>query len=115
MQVAPRPQPGLSIRDERWDADTYHYCYVDHYRNRCERFQLISGAATVTYEAQVVVARPADVIMRDASETPVTSLPDEVSHLCHAQAICLPDELGHDAWQRFGGLTTWLGTSAGDR
>lgn len=105
MQVAPRPQPGLSIRDERWDADAYHYCYVDHYGNRCERLQLASGAATVTYEAQVVVARPADLIVRDAQETPVTSLPDEVLSFVMPSRFCLPDELGHEAWQRFGGLT----------
>jgi transglutaminase-like putative cysteine protease len=105
IQVAPRPQPGLSIRDERWAADAYHYCYVDHYGNRCERFQLAGGAATVTYEAHVVVARPADLIVRDAGETPVTSLPDEVLNFVMPSRFCLPDELGHEAWQRFGELT----------
>ncbi|MDQ2897193.1 MAG: hypothetical protein M3Y09_16385, partial [Actinomycetota bacterium] len=62
MQVAPRPQPGLSISDERWVADAYHHCYVDHYGNRCERFRLAGGAVTISYEAHVVLARPADMI-----------------------------------------------------
>jgi transglutaminase-like putative cysteine protease len=105
MQVAPRPQPGLSIRNERWDTDAYHYCYVDSYGNRCERIQLTGGPATVTYDAHVVIAQPADVIVRSAAETPVASLPDEVLNYVMPSRFCLPDELGNDAWQRFGGLT----------
>jgi transglutaminase-like putative cysteine protease len=105
MQVAPRPQPGLSIRDEHWAAEAYHYCYVDHYGNRCERFQLAAGATTISYEANVVVAQPADVIAQRAGETPVASLPDEVLSFVMPSRFCLPDELGHEAWQRFGGLT----------
>jgi transglutaminase-like putative cysteine protease len=104
VQVAPRPQPGLSIRDERWAAETYHYCYVDHYGNRCERFQLAGGPTTITYEAHVVVAQPADVIARRAAETPVGLLPDEVLSFVMPSRFCLPDELGHEAWQRFGGI-----------
>ena len=105
MQVAPRPQSGLSIRDERWTTETYHYTYVDHYGNRCERFELPSGQGSVTYEAHVVVAHPADLMVRDARETPVTSLPDEALNYVMPSRFCLPDELGHEAWQRFGGLT----------
>jgi transglutaminase-like putative cysteine protease len=105
MQVAPRPQPGLSIRDESWAAEAYHYCYVDHYGNRCERFQLAAGATTIRYEAHVVLARPADVIARSAVETPAVLLPDEVLSFVMPSRFCLPDELGHEAWQRFGGLT----------
>jgi transglutaminase-like putative cysteine protease len=105
MQVAPRPQPGLSIRDERWAAEAYHYCYVDHYGNRCERFQLAAGATTISYEANVAVAQPADVIAQRAGEIPVASLPDEVLSFVMPSRFCLPDELGHEAWQRFGGLT----------
>ncbi|HEX4010959.1 MAG TPA: transglutaminase family protein [Solirubrobacteraceae bacterium] len=104
MQVAPRPQPGLSIRDERWAADAYHYCYVDLYGNRCERFALAGGCTTVGYEAHVVLAQPADVIARGAVETPVALLPDEVLSFVMPSRFCLPDELGHEAWQRFGGL-----------
>jgi transglutaminase-like putative cysteine protease len=104
MQVAPRPQPGLSIRDEQWAAEAYHYCYVDHYGNRCERFQLSAGATTISYEANLVVAQPTDLIAQRAGETPVASLPDEVLSFVMPSRFCLPDELGHEAWQRFGGL-----------
>jgi transglutaminase-like putative cysteine protease len=109
MQVAPRPQPGLSIRAERWDTSAYHHCYVDHYGNRCERFELAEGTATVSYAADVVIARPADLIDPRASETPVASLPDDVLTFVMPSRFCLPDELGHEAWQRFGGLPPGAG------
>ncbi len=105
MQVAPRPQPGLSIRDELWAADPYHYTYVDSYGNRCERFELPASPATIIYEAHVVIAQPADVIEPDALETPVAALPDEVLNYLMPSRFCLSDELGSEAWQRFGGLT----------
>ena len=105
MQVAPRPEPGLSIRDELWAADAYHYTYVDSYGNRCERFELPPGPATVIYEAHVIVARPVDVIAQSAREIPVGSLPDEVLNYVMPSRFCLSDELGSEAWQRFGGLT----------
>ncbi len=105
MQVAPRPEPGLSIRDELWAADAYHYTYVDSFGNRCERFELPPGVATVIYEAHVVVARPVDLIAREARETPVGRLPDAVMNFVMPSRFCLSDELGAEAWQRFGALT----------
>ena len=104
MQMAPRPEPGLSIRDELWAADAYHYTYVDSFGNRCERFELPPGPATVIYEAHVVVARPVDVIARGAHETPVGRLPDDVLNFLMPSRFCLSDELGAEAWQRFGAL-----------
>jgi transglutaminase-like putative cysteine protease len=105
MQVAPCPQPGLSISEERWSTEAYHHCYVDQYANRCERFLLESGSATITYDAHVVLAHPADVIASDAVETPVLSLPDDVLRFVMPSRFCLPDELGSEAWERFGEVT----------
>jgi transglutaminase-like putative cysteine protease len=104
MQVAPCPQPELSISDERWLTDAFHHCYVDHYGNRCERFQLPTGTSTITYDAHVVLAHPADVIIPELAETPVEALPDHVLSFVMPSRFCLPDELGHEAWQRFGEL-----------
>jgi transglutaminase-like putative cysteine protease len=104
MQVAPYLESGLSIRSERWDTTARHHSYVDHYGNRCERFALAAGASHITYEAQLVLARPADLIEPDAPEIPVGSLPDDVMSFVMPSRFCLPDELGHEAWQRFGGL-----------
>jgi transglutaminase-like putative cysteine protease len=109
MQVAPRPQPGLSIRSERWDADAYHHGYVDHYGNRCERFELTAGGSQITYEARLVLSEPADLIEPQTPETPVGSLPDQVVSFVMPSRFCLPDELGHEAWQRFGELAPGWG------
>jgi len=104
MQVAPAPRPGLSIHTERWDTGGYHHGYVDHYGNRCERLMLAAGATEINYDAEVAVWAPADVIKPDTPETPVGSLPDNVLSFLMPSRFCLPDELGHEAWQRFGSL-----------
>jgi transglutaminase-like putative cysteine protease len=109
MQVAPCPQPGVTISDERWQTSAEHHGYVDHYGNRCERFQLASGDSHVTYQAHVLLARPADLIDLSAVEMPVASLPDEVLSFVMPSRFCLPDELGHEAWQRFGELAPGWG------
>jgi transglutaminase-like putative cysteine protease len=104
MQVAPRPQPGVAISGENWYTSAEHHGYLDAYGNRCERFALDSGGSHITYEARLVLARPADAIEPATPETPVESLPDEVLSFVMPSRFCLPDELGHEAWQRFGGL-----------
>jgi len=104
MQVAPYPQPGVSIRGERWDTSADHHGYVDHYGNRCERFDLSSGDSRIVYEAQVLLTHPADVVDAEGAEVPVALLPDEVLSFVMPSRFCLPDELGHEAWQRFGEL-----------
>jgi transglutaminase-like putative cysteine protease len=109
MQVAPCPQPGVTISDERWRTSAEHHGYVDHYGNRCERFELASGDSHVTYQAHVLLARPADLIELSAVEMPVASLPDEVLSFVMPSRFCLPDELGHEAWQRFGELAPGWG------
>jgi transglutaminase-like putative cysteine protease len=109
MQVAPRPAPGLSIRRERWDTDSFHHCYVDHYGNRCERFELPTGTTHITYEVEVAVAFPADAIEPGTPETPVSLLPDHVLSFVMPSRFCLPDELGHEAWQQFGHLSPGWG------
>jgi transglutaminase-like putative cysteine protease len=109
IQVAPCPQPGVSLGVERWDTSATHHGYVDHYENRCERFELATGDSHISYEAQVVVGRSADLVEPDTREIPVASLPDEVLSFVMPSRFCLPDELGHEAWQRFGGLTPGWG------
>jgi transglutaminase-like putative cysteine protease len=109
MQVAPCTQPDVSILGERWDTDADHHGYVDHYGNRCERFELAAGDSRITYEAQVVLSDPADLIEPDTPEIPVESLPDEVLSFVMPSRFCLPDELGHEAWQRFGDLAPGWG------
>jgi len=104
VQVAPRPQPSVRMQHERWDAATDHYCYIDLYGNRCERFTIAAGSTRIAYEAELLLSSPADVIQPQTQETPVGSLPDEVLSLVLPSRFCLPDELGSAAWQRFGAV-----------
>jgi transglutaminase-like putative cysteine protease len=109
VQVAPCLEAGVCVTAERWETSARHRSYVDHYGNRCERFELAAGGSNISYEAQLVVTRPVDLIEPDARETPVVALPDEVLSFVMPSRFCLPDELGHEAWQRFGGLTPGWG------
>jgi transglutaminase-like putative cysteine protease len=104
MQVAPRLELGLGISAERWDTAAPHHSYADHYGNRCERFELSAGSSKIAYEARLTLSSPADLIEPGAAETPVELLPDEVLSFVMPSRYCLPDELGHEAWQRFGNL-----------
>jgi transglutaminase-like putative cysteine protease len=109
LQVAPFPEAGISIDVERWDTNAEHHGYVDHYGNRCERFELASGSSQITYEAEVHLSSPADLIEPWLAETPVAELPDGVLSYVMPSRFCLPDELGHEAWQRFGELPSGWG------
>jgi transglutaminase-like putative cysteine protease len=109
VQVAPRLQRGLAIGSERWGAGSEHHGYVDQYGNRCERFVLAPGSSRISYEAQVVLAQPSDVFELDAVELPVALLPHEVLNFVMPSRFCLPDELGHEAWQRFGDVAPGWG------
>jgi transglutaminase-like putative cysteine protease len=109
VQVAPRLGAGVCISAELWETSAGHHSYVDHYGNRCERFELAAGGSHISYEAHLVIMRPADLIEPDARETPVAALPDDVLSFVMPSRFCLPDELGHEAWQRFGDLTPGWG------
>jgi len=109
IQVAPCPQPGVLIRREQWDTASDHHGYFDLHANRCERFSIDSGSSRIAYEAELLLSAPADVIEPDAMETPVASLPDDVLSFVMPSRFCLPDELGNEAWQRFGGLAPGWG------
>jgi transglutaminase-like putative cysteine protease len=104
VQVAPGPDPGVRMQREAWDTGCDHHGYVDLYGNRCERLEVGAGGSRIGYEAQLLLPHPADVVDRDARETPVSALPHETIAFVMPSRFCLPDELGHDAWQRFGGL-----------
>jgi transglutaminase-like putative cysteine protease len=99
----------MDIRGERWETAAEHHGYIDGYGNRCERFELGAGASQIAYEAQVLLRSPADLIVPDAAEIPVGALPDEVLSFVMPSRFCLPDELGHEAWQRFGSLPSGWG------
>jgi transglutaminase-like putative cysteine protease len=103
LQVAPTAQDS-ELLAERWITDAEHHGYRDLYGNRCERFAIPVGATHIGYEADVVLASAADRIAPGTPETPVTALADELIGYVMPSRFCLPDELGHEAWQRFGDL-----------
>src|ERR1700733_7961718 len=78
LQVAPRLEAGVSILSERWDTNAVHHSYADQYGNRCERFDLATGASQIAYEAELLLACASDLIEPDAPEVPVALLPDDV-------------------------------------
>ena len=103
LQVAPSGRD-VQLRGERWDTGSAHHGYVDGFGNRCERFTIAAGASQIVYEAEVVLSSPSDRLAPGTPETPVTALPDELIAYVMPSRFCLPDELGHEAWQRFGDL-----------
>ena len=103
LQVAPS-HSDQDVRGERWDTDAPHHSYVDANGNRCERVAIAAGASRIVYEAEVVLDEPRDRIVLGAAETPIASLPDALVRYLMPSRFCLPDELGHEAWQRFGNL-----------
>lgn len=104
LQVAPSPQTDMQLRSETWDTEADHHGYVDAYGNRCERFTIAPGSSRLIYRAEVERESPADVIEPQRSETPPELLPDDTMRFVMPSRFCLPDELGSEAWQRFGGL-----------
>ncbi len=102
LQVAPRPDPGVGMHREQWSADGDHHGYIDGFDNRCERFELRPGRSRIAYDAELLLAHPADLIEPAAAEIPIAALPDEVLSFVMPSRFCLPDELGHEAWMRFG-------------
>jgi transglutaminase-like putative cysteine protease len=104
MQVAPLPERDVRLDGEAWHTPAGHHGYIDDHGNRCERLAVPPGSSRVAYEAEVTLTDPADALDTDASETPVTELPDEVLAYVLPSRFCLPDELGSEAWERFGDL-----------
>jgi transglutaminase-like putative cysteine protease len=105
MQVAPAPATGLTIRREEWGTAARHHTYVDRYGNRCERFAIEPGETDLVYDAVVECSPDPDVIVTDAGEVPAIELADDLLHFVMPSRFCLPDELGLEAWQRFGDMT----------
>jgi transglutaminase-like putative cysteine protease len=103
LQVAPSGW-GHQISAERWSTEAAHHRYHDGFANPCERFLIPAGASRIAYEAEVVLSASGDRIAPGRSETPIMELADEHVAFLMPSRFCLPDELGHEAWQRFGDL-----------
>jgi transglutaminase-like putative cysteine protease len=103
LQVAPSGRD-LQVRAEHWETGADHHGYIDLFGNRCERVTIAAGASRLAYKAEVVLSSPSDRIAPGTPETPIMALPDKHITFVMPSRFCLPDELGHEAWQRFGDL-----------
>jgi transglutaminase-like putative cysteine protease len=103
LQVAPTKQD-QEVLSERWEIDADHHGYVDLFGNRCERVTIEAGMSRIVYEAEVSLSSPVDRIAHGTAETPIMELSDEHLTYLMPSRFCLPDELGHEAWLRFGDL-----------
>ena len=101
LQVAPSKYD-QEILIERWETDADHHGYVDVFGNRCERIRIEAGASKLVYEAEVSLSSPDDRIAHGTPETPIMDMTDELLIYLMPSRFCLPDELGHEAWLRFG-------------
>lgn len=104
LQLAPRLDDRATFEAERWQLDVEHRTYLDAFGNRCERLVLPAGSTHVGYAAEVVVPAGHDHVSPAAREIPPADLPDDALTFMLPSRYCHPDELGDEAWRRFGHL-----------
>jgi transglutaminase-like putative cysteine protease len=104
FQVTPLDVGPAVVRTASWesDPDLERHGYTDLYGNPCQRLTLPAGASTLRYDARVSVPDATEEVDRDAPETPVGSLPDDVLLYTLPSRYVLPDVLGDEAWRMFG-------------
>jgi len=96
--------------EERWETGAPHHTYLDGYGNRCERFLFPPGPSTLRYSAKVLHTDPDDPAeIPLAAEIPPVDLPDETLAMLMPSRFCQPDELGSEAWTRFGDIAPGSG------
>jgi transglutaminase-like putative cysteine protease len=105
LQVATAATTSTALRREVWTTTAPHHTYVDRYDNRCERFAIGAGDTEIVYDALVECCPDPDPVATNAIEASPMELHDDLLHFVLPSRFCLPDELGHEAWQRFGALT----------
>jgi transglutaminase-like putative cysteine protease len=105
FQVQPHEGGPASVTQHSWQTtpELARHGYTDVYGNACQRLSLPAGRSTVRYDAVVVVPDATEEIDLDVPETPATDLPDDVLHYTLPSRYVLPDVLGDEAWQLFGG------------
>jgi len=107
FQVQPYEGGPATVVRHGWETapELARHGYTDIYGNGCQRLNLPGGLSTVRYDAFVTVPDATEEVDLDAPETPVTDLPDDALHYTLPSRYVLPDVLGDEAWQRFGGMT----------
>ncbi len=78
--------------------------YMDGFGNPCRRTVLPVGRSVLAFEAVVEVADATEDVDLDARELTPPELPDDVLAFTLPSRYVVPDLLGDEAWQLFGGL-----------
>lgn len=107
LQVEPRLDGDFRLVDERWDNDppVPSLRYVDGFGNLCRRMTLPTGESRLRYTALAEVADGLDPVGAGAPELPAHALPSSTLVYTLPSRLCPSDELGDEAWARFGGVT----------
>jgi hypothetical protein len=105
FQVQPYGSGPATVLRQSWHTDptVERHGYTDLYGNECQRLTLPVGDTTLVYDAVVTVPDATEAIDLDASEVPAADLPDDTLIYTLPSRYCLPDVLGDEAWQLFGG------------
>ncbi len=106
FQIEPVDDQPVEIRDERWEFEPAQqtHSYRDLYGNRCRRMRVPAGRSVITYAATAIVPDAAEERDESAAEHAPEDLPDDVLTFTLPSRYCLPDVLGAEAWNRFGGV-----------
>ena len=104
MLVRPHPDCPHRVVRETWEAEPAFepHGYRDLFGNRCDRFVLPLGEATLRYDALVEVSGDPDPVALDAAQRPVEELPDDVLVFTLASRYCQVEALSSTAWHLFG-------------
>jgi transglutaminase-like putative cysteine protease len=107
FQVKPGESADVVLKDEQWSSEPAMEVrgYTDLYGNPCARAVLPAGRSSFRYHALAAVPDAAEDADPQAPECPAGSLPDGTLIFTLPSRYCLPDVLGNEAWNRFGGLT----------
>jgi transglutaminase-like putative cysteine protease len=106
FQVEPRGTDPVRLEDRGWSTDppTGISGYLDLYGNPCSRTILPAGRSTVRFDAVALVPDATEDADEEAAQFAPEQLPDAVLIYTLPSRYCLPDELGDEAWSRFGAL-----------
>ena len=97
---------GVTLRDEHWSSAPAHPIrgYRDLYGNQCVRTVLRAGRSSFSYDAVASCPDATEDADERAPEQRPDDLPDHTLLYILPSRYCLPDALGDEAWQLFGGV-----------
>ena len=106
FQVRPLANQPVTLLRERWsfEPERGHRHYTDLYGNPCLRAVIPAGRSVLRYDALAEVPDATEEAYEDAPELAPDELPDDTLVYTLPSRYCVPDLLGGEAWNRFGGL-----------